>query len=458
MANTDPSAYWTARLTELATRERVPGATLGIWAGGRETLAAHGVLSTATGVSTTPDSLFQIGSITKVWTATMIMQLAEEGRLTLDTTIADVLPGARLGEPDGSGEITVGHLLTHTSGLEGDIFNDTGRGADSVERYVADLSQAPRTFPPGAAYSYCNSGFTVLGRVIEVLDGREWDESLRQRLVRPLGLTQTVTLPEEALLHRAAVGHRSHPHRDEPVTTWGLFRSAGPAGVITASAHDLLTFARMHLDAGLAPDGTRLLGQAAVAAMQQPRAQIPTIGEAGSAAGLAWRLGRWSGQPVIGHDGGTIGQTAHLRVAPRTGMAACLLTNAASSERLFTELFAEVFGEFAGVSPPPAPEPAAQPPDLDPARHTGRYERVSHRFDVSARDGRVHVVSQLTGAIAELVDEAAEEVTLLPADATGDHFVGRTRPEDPWTAFIFRRFGDGRPCLYVAGRVNPLAG
>jgi CubicO group peptidase (beta-lactamase class C family) len=255
------SAHWTTRLTELAAKHRVPGATLGIWAGGQEVLAAHGVLSTATGVGVTTGSLFQIGSITKVWTASMIMQLAEEGRLSLDTTVAELLPGARLGDPDGSAEITVQHLLTHTSGLEGDIFSDTGRGDGCVRRYVDGLATAARNFSPGAAYSYCNSGFTVLGRVIEVLDGRTWDDSLRQRLIKPLGLTETVTLPEEAILHRAAAGHRAPPHEGEASGVWALPRSAGPAGGITASAHDVLVFAQMHTGGGLTQDGTRLLGE-----------------------------------------------------------------------------------------------------------------------------------------------------------------------------------------------------
>src|ERR1700683_2112816 len=91
------AAYWTARLAELTRRARVPGAALGIWADGQEMLAAAGVLNCATGVGVTTDSLFQVGSITKVWTATMIMQLIEEGRLSLGTTVAEVLPGPRLG-------------------------------------------------------------------------------------------------------------------------------------------------------------------------------------------------------------------------------------------------------------------------------------------------------------------------------------------------------------------------
>src|ERR1700734_94580 len=251
MGNEDLTGHWASRLHDIAGQEHVPGAVLGIWADGAETLAAHGVLSTATQVSTTPDSLFQIGSVTKAWTATMIMQLAEEGRLALDTPVARLLPGVALGDPDASAEVTVAHLLTHTSGIDGDIFTDTGRGDDCVQRYVDLLAEVSSAYPAGDAY--CNSGYVLLGRIIEVLDDRPWDQSLRARLAGPLGLAQTVTLPEEAILHRAAVGHRD----GAPVAVWGLPRCIGPAGGIIASAHDLLTFARLHLDGGVAPDGSR---------------------------------------------------------------------------------------------------------------------------------------------------------------------------------------------------------
>ncbi len=164
------AGHWAVRLAEIAAATRVPGATLGIWADGQETLVAHGVLSTATRVEVTPDALFQVGSITKVWTATMIMQLVDEGRLGLDATVAEVLPGVRLGAEDVSGQVTIGHLLTHTSGIDGDIFTDTGRGADCLERYVGKLAEAVQVCPVGQAYSYCNSGFVLLGRIIEVLE------------------------------------------------------------------------------------------------------------------------------------------------------------------------------------------------------------------------------------------------------------------------------------------------
>ena len=207
------AANWSTLLAELARRSRVPGAVLGIWACGQEILAAAGLLNRVTRVRVSTDSLFQVGSITKLWTATMIMQLIDQDLLSLDTTVAQVLPGVRLGAAGLGDQVTVAHLLTHTSGIDGDIFTDTGRGDDCVERYVGLLDRADSAFPPGGAYSYCNSGWVLLGRIIEVLDGRTWDESLRERLCGPLELTQTVTLPEEAI---SAPGRGRTPARRRP--------------------------------------------------------------------------------------------------------------------------------------------------------------------------------------------------------------------------------------------------
>jgi CubicO group peptidase (beta-lactamase class C family) len=450
------AANWTTRLAELARQARVPGAVLGIWAGGQEILAASGVLNRATRVRVSTDSVFQLGSITKLWTATMILQLVDEGLLSLDTTVAQALPGVRLGAADLGDEVTVAHLLTHTSGIDGDIFTDTGRGDDCVERYVGLLGRACSAFPPGGVYSYCNSGWVVLGRIIEVLDGRPWDESLRERLCGPLELAQTVTLPEEAILYRAAVGHRAGGAR---VQVWGLPRSIGPAGLITAAAHDLLTFARFHLDGGLAPDGKRLLSEASVAAMQQPRAVIPDFSAPGAAIGLGWRVSRWDGREIVGHDGDTVGQSAYLRVDPQARVAACLLTNSGQSASLCQEVFAEVFGVLAGVSMPAGPRPAAAGRgDLDLGRHAGRYERTSRRFDVSVRDGRLLLLLTATGELATLASAQPEELILHPADASGVNFVCRSYDHEPWVPVSFGQLADGTPYLFAGGRVTPRAG
>lgn len=143
-------------LDEAVRRHQVAGATLAVLDGTDVTVAATGVLHRGTGVQATPDSLFQAGSITKVWTATLLAQLVDEGRLEFRTPIAEVLPGFRVADPAVSAAVTVQHLLTHTSGIDGDVFTDTGRGGDATAAYAevfgrlfADLCGVRvRTFAP----------------------------------------------------------------------------------------------------------------------------------------------------------------------------------------------------------------------------------------------------------------------------------------------------------------------
>jgi len=139
--------HWRRRLAELARKHGVPGAALGILRGDEVVQVSAGVLNKATGTPVTDDSVFQIGSITKTWTATMAMQLVDEGRLDLDAPIADVLPDLRLSDPDVTKQVTLRHLLTHTSGIDGDVFTDTGRGDDCVATYVDRLDEVAQGHP-----------------------------------------------------------------------------------------------------------------------------------------------------------------------------------------------------------------------------------------------------------------------------------------------------------------------
>ncbi|GAA1597750.1 hypothetical protein GCM10009789_59610 [Kribbella sancticallisti] len=423
---------WNSRLEALAAEFDVPGAVLGIWADGEQTVTPYGVLNRGTGVETTADSVFQIGSVSKPWTATMVVQLAAEGRLDLDDPVLKLLPEAPI---DAS--VTVRHLLTHQSGIDGDLFTDTGRGDDCLARYVALLGEADQLFTPGTAYSYCNAGFVVLGRIIEVLDGRTWDESLRARLIEPLELRSTMTLPEEAILHRAALGHIAD---GSPVTTWNLPRSLGPAGLITASASDLLRFASLHLDS--------------YSEMRAPQVSFPGGANGVEAIGLAWRLYDWSGRKLFGHDGTTISQLAFLRVDPEARLAVCLLTNSANAQALFDALVSEVFTHHVGAAAPLPPEPVK---DLTPGdeaageEHLGVYERAGVRLEVLRRDDRLLMLYQATGDRLAFAEEPTHEYELHPTTpADGNHYVTRSAPDQPWTPITFFP-----SYLFTSGRVTP---
>ena len=200
---------------------KVPGVAVAVSAGGQVIDVAAGVLSTATGVGATADSVFQVGSITKVWTATLLMQLVDEGQLDLDAPVQRYLPEFGLADPDAAAAITVRQLMCHTAGFEGDLFTDTGRGDDCVEKYVRTLVGVTQLFPPGEMFFYNNAGSCVLGRVVEVLRGKPFDACMREHLFTPLGLTHVANGADEAILFRAAVGHISPtPPRSRPSSGW----------------------------------------------------------------------------------------------------------------------------------------------------------------------------------------------------------------------------------------------
>jgi CubicO group peptidase (beta-lactamase class C family) len=379
MAHLSEAESWIEeQLPALLAEHHVPAAAVAIYASGEVVDYATGVLSTATRVEATADSLFQIGSITKLWTSTLVMQLVDEGLVELDDPLRRYLPGFAIADDEAAGAITVRQLLCHTAGFEGDIFTDTGPGDDCIQRFVATLVDVPQLFTPGQMFSYNNAGFCVLGRLIELVRGKTYDACLREYLFTPLGLTHAATGPYEAILHRAAVGHiqLSSDADFTPAPVWALPRSNVSAGAMLAMRpRDLLTFAQMHMNAGAADDGTSVLSPASVLAMQERQVAPPKLGPGvlGAAWGLGWEIFDWPGGPVIGHNGGSIGQTAYLRIVPDRDVAVALLTNGGETRPVFERVVGHILKELAGVDVPMFPVPSTDPAPVDASRYVGTY-------------------------------------------------------------------------------------
>ncbi|WP_365696282.1 serine hydrolase, partial [Nocardioides sp.] len=459
-------AHWQQRLARLAERHHVPGAQLGLLrvgpGGAPDELVrtAYGVLNVRTAQPVTTDALFQIGSITKVWTATVAMALVDEGLLALDTPIAEVLPELRLADPDVTKSVTLRHLLNHTSGIDGDVFTDTGRGDDCLEKYVEVLGEAGQNHPLGATWSYCNSGYALLGRVIEKVTGQTWDQAMRERLYAPLGLDHTVTLPEEALMFAAAMGHDEQDGELAPAPAWQLPRSIGPAGLVTSTVADVLAFARMHLTGGLAADGTRVLSEESAAAMAAHQADLPDKIVLGDSWGLGWIRFGWGEHRLIGHDGNTLGQAAFLRVLPDPvhggGLAVALLTNGGHTRDLYEDLYREIFAEVAGVQVPERFAPPAEPVEVDVTPYVGRYERTSVIMEVEEGPDGPLLRTTLTGPLAELVPDPVEEHALVPVGPA--LFAVRPPEAETWAPVTFYELPTGERYLHFGVRATPRVG
>ena len=436
------AAHWQDRLTTLAEKHGVVGASLAVSQGGELVEAATGVLNLRTGQPATPASVFQAGSITKVWTATLVMQLVDEGLVDLDAPVVSYLPDFRVADQRLSSTVTVRQLLTHTSGIDGDLFLDTGRGDDALERYVAAMAELTETVPQGKVMSYCNSGYSLLGHLVATLRGATYETVLRERLLEPLGLDSAGMLPEEALLWGAATGHVVPPGTTEPVVTpqWGIFRSAGPAGLLHSTAAAQLAFAQLHLAGGVTADGTRLLSAESAATMLVPHVDVPDRWLLGQAWGLGWILATWGDQQVFGHDGATLGQGAFLRVLPEKDLAIALMTNGGRAPRdLYMDLFGEIATALAGASLDPLPEPTSV--EVDPARFVGTYTREGVRYDIEEQDGALQMTITMSSPLsttppltAPLLPHSEDVLlvqmpgasTLMPAvffDLDGDRYV-----------------------------------
>lgn len=443
--------HWQARLQELAAEHQVPGASFAALIDGSVHVAATGVLNVGTGVEATTDSVFQIGSITKIYTATMILQLVDEGLVELDAPILRYLPDLQLSSPGLIDDVTVRNLLTHTSGIDGDYFFDGGRGDDALRAYVASCSVLGMTHPVGATMSYCNTGFSLLGAIIERVTGSTWDAALRNRIIDPLGLEHTVSLPEDAIRFRVAYGHGVGKDGNAVLApTWALARSVGPAGGITATAADVVAFARSHLSGGQA-GADRILSEPRAAEMLERQVQVPDAAGLGARhIGLAWLLRDWNGRTVYGHDGGTIGQSSYLRIVPDAGVVLCLLTNGGGTQQLYQQFFTELLAASCDVLVPAAPEPPATPVTVNPEDYVGVYQRRGERLDVVATEQGLRATITVTAALSETIPDEVAEASMIALQE--NFFVTRFDDTDPWTPLTFYATEDGTRYLHQGGR------
>ena len=317
-----------ARLAEidcLARRELadtgLPGLAIGLTGvDGPPEVLTRGLADLAAGRPVELDTLFEIGSIGKTFTAIAILQLAEEGRLDLDAPVVAALSWFEapvVGRP-----ITIHDLLTHTAGITVGI-----DGTPEPASQVWALRDRRPGSPPGQRFHYSNLGYKALGLVIEAVEGRPYPEVIRTRILEPLGMAATEPAITNEMRARLAVGYEylhddriGYPGRPLAPATW--LETATADGSIASTARDMAAFARMILRRGVGPDG-RLISEASFARMEQPHAR--TLLGNGYGYGLA-TLG-FGGRTFLGHYGGMIGYLAALLVDPAAEVAAVVLQN-----------------------------------------------------------------------------------------------------------------------------------
>lgn len=313
------------KVLEAMERLKVPGVAVGLYYQGQEYSVGFGVTNINHPLPVDNDTLFQIGSTTKTFTATAAMRLVEEGKLDLDRPLIEYLPQFKLGDENATRNATMRHLLTHTGGWVGDYFEDFGMGEDAVGQYVTHMADLEQLTPLGELWSYNNAGFSLAGLVIQTIAGKPYETVIKEMIFEPLGLKHSFFFAGDAIVHRVAVGHFVTEKETKIAEPWPLARSAHAAGAIISSAKDQLRYARFQMGDGTNGEGTRLLKPETLALMQTP--QVTLSGHA-DGMGISWFIKDLGGVKTVFHGGTTNGQLSAFLMAPEQDFAITVLTNA----------------------------------------------------------------------------------------------------------------------------------
>lgn len=312
-------------LVQSSIRQRVsngynPGIAVGIADANGRAFFSYGVASPETGQPVTEATLFEIGSVTKAFTATLLANLIQTGEVALSDSVRTYLPSTVSGPSRNGIEITLEHLVTHTSALP--YFPPNLTNADPENPYadfsVDNLYSLLNTFrlprDPGTGYEYSNVGVGLLGHALALRGGKSYEELLRERLLDPLGMSETRIRLTPEQIGRRATGYSG-------VVARPPFEMASleGAGALYSSTSDLLTF--LEFNCGLR---TNSLSSAFANAATMRRATDIS----GIHIGLVWWLLPIAGDTVVFHEGNTIGQTAFVGYRRNPKRAVVVLTNA----------------------------------------------------------------------------------------------------------------------------------
>ncbi len=197
-----------ARFVRARMRETgAPGVAVGILHRGRAFAQGFGITSVEAPEPVDEETLFQIGSTTKTYTAAAVMRLVERKELDLDAPVRRYLRDLKLKDADVTRKVTLRHLLTHTGGWVGDYFTETGRGDDALDLVIRQLTKVPQLTALGSTWHYNNAGFYIAGRVLEKVTGQPYETAIKELLLDPLGMTRSFFFADEAIVYRVSAGH-----------------------------------------------------------------------------------------------------------------------------------------------------------------------------------------------------------------------------------------------------------
>jgi len=397
---------------------KIPGYLAGVYHDGAQTVVAHGLANAVTGAPMREDTGFLFGSVTKLLTTTLVLQQVERGTIDLGERVVKYLPEFNLTTPAAAEQIRVRNLLTHTNGIDADLFFPDAKGRDALKIFLEGLGRyCGALFAPDEYISYSNGGMIVAGRLLEAVTRTPYHDLLKRELYATASMDNSCTSAEEAILRSTAVGHFPDP------ATGGARRTSmfmlpdtwAPAGATPiGTISDLLAFGRTHLAHGASPSGKRVLSRESAARMQSVSHDMATPNV--PPIGLGWLLMPFGETTVLSHSGASPGGVALLAVVPGHDLAFAAFGNDPRAMALHDQILLWLLRQHLNLDVPNLVPEVSPAGDLTP--YTGTYRSNQLRVDVSAVDGQLE-----------------EKMTYEPLDDTQERiftgFAGGSLPAPP---------------------------
>ena len=419
-------AAFEAYVADALVRFDVPGAAVAV-VQGDELVYLHGLGVRAAGGTepVTPDTMMMIGSITKPLTTTLAGSLVDDGLLSWDTRLVDLLPAFSIADPTLTASLTLHDAFCNCSGIPSlNMESSFESGKLTPETVVTSLADTPPAAPFGEEFIYNNLLIASAGYALGIANGSgssdiglAYDLAMQQRVFDPLGMTRSTFDPAAAI----ATGNYAQPHAPNlagdlqpvPLTAERGLLPYRPAGALWSNARDMAQVLQMELASGVAPGGARVISAESLEETWAPGVAVPNVygGPPEMAAtmthyGLGWMLGDYRGLRMISHAGGTTGYTSQLAFLPDADLGIVILSNAFSLRpfplafeyavqmRLFELLFDQPSDFDAAIAAlaasAPAPVALGQ---VDPAAvelHLGAYTNADlGDITLTLRDGRL---------------------------------------------------------------------
>jgi len=361
-----------------------PGATVAIVSGERVVYTkAFGTSNVETGAPMTPDMLFRIGSTTKMFTATALVTLAEEGKLKLDEAIGKHVDGLN---PKIAG-LTTHQLLSHTAGIidEAPMYGDHDDSA--MGRTIRSWKDDQLFTEPGKIISYSNPGYWLAGFVVETISGRPYADQMSENIFKPLGMTRTTFRPTEAMTYPIAQGHNA-AGKSAPTVVRPFADNAAswPAGSMFTNVLDLSRFIIAFMNGGKL-EGKQVLSPQVIAKLSTPQVSIPSDQNAKYGYGLM--ISNYRGVRVVEHGGSRSGYGSVIKMAPEHRFAVIVLGNRTGVA--LNKTAEKAMELMLPLKPKEDDKPKQELPmtAAEMSSYAGKYGQREVSFEILLKDGKL---------------------------------------------------------------------